>query len=106
MSESSPEGRALPLVWLGLEDLPILFANQMLIQNVVRDEFVLAFGQVTPPVLLGDDEAKERQLDEIAYVGVKPIARVSLSRQRLQELIRVLQENLATHDRLHGADEQ
>jgi hypothetical protein len=107
MSEPSPEGRALPLVWVGIEDLPIVFANQMLKQHVGRTEFDLAFGPVTPPGVLGDDELKARQLEEIAFVGVRPIARVSLNRQRLQELIRVLQENLATHDQTFGTgDEQ
>ena len=101
-----PEPRAVPLVWVGLDELSILFANQVLIQHVVRGEFVLTLGQVTPPVLLGDQDAKEQQFEAVTYVPVKPVARVSLSRERLQELIRVLQENLAAHDNTFGAEDQ
>jgi hypothetical protein len=101
-----PEPRAVPLVWVGLDELAILFANQALIQHVVRDEFVLSFGQVTPPVLLGSQEAQEQQLGSVGFVPVKPIARVSFNRQRLQELISVLQENLVNHDNTFGVDER
>jgi hypothetical protein len=38
----------LPIIWVGVEDVPILFANQMVIQHSAENEFVLTFGQLTP----------------------------------------------------------
>ena len=42
----------LPLTYLGLEDIPILFANQFVIQHE-KNEFILPVGQLQPPLPLG-----------------------------------------------------
>jgi hypothetical protein len=77
----------------------------MAIQFVAREEFLLSFGIVTPPLLLGEPEQVAAQAQQITFVEVKPVARVGFNRQRTEELIRLLQENLANHDRLFGEEE-
>lgn len=84
--------------WVGIEDIPILFANQFLLQ-FQPGEFMLAIGQATPPAILGTPEEMAEQLAGYTYVPVRTIARVGITRQRLQELIAVLQANLDNHDR-------
>jgi hypothetical protein len=87
----------IPLVYVGAEDVPILFVNQFVIQHH-EDDFVLMLGQITPPVLLGTDEERRAQAEKVAYVPVNVVARVAFSRGRLVELIEVLQEHLRKYD--------
>src|SRR6266508_1594361 len=89
----------VPLTWIGVEDIPALAANQMLVQFTAENEFTLTFGQVAPPILLGDEEQRRQQLRMVTFAAVKPVARLGLTRQRIEELIKVLTENLENHDR-------
>jgi hypothetical protein len=88
----------VPIVWVGVEDTPVYASNQMLIQFSAANEFILTFGHLTPPVTLGTPEQQREQAEMISFVPVRPVARVGFNRQRLQELITVLQDNLRNHD--------
>ena len=52
-AEQQPQGLTVPAVWVGLEDVPISFANQFIGQMDDRCEVVLSLGQVLAPVLMG-----------------------------------------------------
>jgi hypothetical protein len=71
--------------WDQFDSTPILFANQFLVQHQ-PDEFFLTIGQA--PAL--------------SPVPVHTIARVGLTRHRMTELIALLEEKLAEHDRQAG----
>jgi len=94
-------GIAVPIVYVGGEDVPVLLANQFVIQHE-QNEFVLTLGQVTPPILLGTLEERREQAQKLAYVPVKVVARVAFTRERLVELIEVLQEHLRKYDTRRG----
>ena len=87
---TDPEFLSVPLVYVGIEDVPILYANQFIIQHQ-QDEFIISVGQLSPPVLLGDESEQREQAERLSYVPVKVVARLALTRQRLTELITVLQ---------------
>lgn len=89
----------LPIVYVGGEDVPILFVNQFVIQHQ-PGEFVLTVGQITPPILLGSPEERREQAKKLTYVSTKVVARLAFTRQRLVELIEVLQENLNRYDEM------
>ena len=89
---------SLPITYLGLEDMPILFANQFVIQHE-KNEFVLTVGQLQPPILLGTPEERKEQAKKLTYVPIRVVARFGLTRQRLAELIEVLQSNLRTYEK-------
>ncbi len=88
--------RQVPLVWEDV-DQAIVFANQFLIQHQ-KGEFVMTVGQVIQPPVLGTIEEREEQISRINYVPVRILGRYGFSRQRLVELISVLQDNLEKHD--------
>ena len=88
----------LPLTYLGLEDVPILFANQFVIQHE-KNEFILTVGQLQPPILVGAPEERKEQAKKLTYVPIRVVGRFGLTRQRLAELIEVLQSNLRTYDK-------
>ena len=107
MSDPEPQGDiAIPIVWVGNEDVPIYAVNNFTAQYTERDEFLLTLGQITPPLLLGSDEEKRAQAEKISYVGVTAVARIGLNRHRVKQLIEVLQQNLANHDHAFGGDQQ
>ena len=99
MEERLPEG--LPLVtWEGVEDVPILFVNQVLGQVGEQSEIVLTFGQLAPPAILGQtQEEREQQLKSLDRIPIKPIARLAMTRVGLEQLIAVLQQTRANHDK-------
>ncbi len=87
----------LPIVYTDMEDKPILFANQFVIQHQ-KNEFVLTVGQLQPPILLGSPEERKEQVKKLTYVPIKVVARFGLTRQRLVELVEALQTNLRKYD--------
>lgn len=89
--------RDIPLTWIGAEELPLLFVNR-LIGQAGEDHFVLTLGQSVPPALIGTPEQKAEQLEQIAYVPVKPIARLAFTRRTCQDLIAILQTVLEGYD--------
>ena len=97
-----PEHRAIPTVWVGLDETQVSFANAFVCQ-FQPGEFVISIGQVVPPMLLGPPEAHREQLEAVDFVPITPIARIAVTRDRLVELINALQENLRNHDVATGA---
>lgn len=87
---------ALPGVWVGIEELPILFANQFVLQAAHADEAYLALGVVTPPFVLGTPEQQLAQIEQLTYLPVTPVARLALTRRGVQELAAVLQRMIDT----------
>src|SRR5438105_104784 len=94
MGEDRPDGVAVPIVWIGPEDVPILFTNAFVSQFDEQGGFILTFGQMTPPAVFGTPDQIAEQVEQIEFVRVKPVARFGLTQSRLQELILLLQENL------------
>jgi hypothetical protein len=71
--------------WGEIDETPILFANEFLIQQQ-PDEFFVTIGQATG----------------LAPNPVYTIARVALTRRRVTELIALLENRLAEHDGAAG----
>ncbi len=82
---------SLPVVWVGVDELPVHSANQFFGQ-VHDGEIYLTVGVVTPPLLPADEAEAFARLTEMTYVPVRPIVRLALTKPRLDEVIGVLQE--------------
>jgi hypothetical protein len=98
---SYPEALGLPLAWVEFDETPIAFCNRFIAQPQAG-EVVLSLGQVTGPPLVGTPEEIRRQAEDLTHVEIGTIARVGLTRQRLVEMIAVLQAALEDHDRTFG----
>jgi hypothetical protein len=94
-------GLDLPPRWTDLDDVPILFANHFLVQQHPH-EFVISVGQLMEPPLVGSPEQVREQAAALTHVPVTTLARVGVTRDRLRELIAVLQASLDEHDRILG----
>jgi hypothetical protein len=85
---SEPEEIELDQAWIGADDLPVQFANAF-VAIAGPNAFFVNLGSQIPPEL-GTDEDFER-LKARGYLPVKPIARIALSAQGLDDLIKVLE---------------
>lgn len=94
MEGHEPESIQVPVVWAGVEETPILMANQFISQfDQDLETFILTIGQITPPPLIGTPEEVREQAQQISFVTVKTVARISLSRPRMAELQAALGAN-------------
>jgi hypothetical protein len=98
-----PEDQVIqvPVVWVGVDEAPILLANQFLGQ-FQRDEFILTVGQIAPPALMGTPEERLEEARTISFIPIKVLARFGLTRARVEDLIRVLQETIENFEK-HGS---
>ena len=97
------EAIELPLFFVGAEETPIFFANLMVVQHQDR-EFILTFGQYSPPLVLGSGEKALEQIKNLPYVPIKVVARIGMTAERLKEVIQVLQENYNTFQERGGEE--
>lgn len=97
----------IPLAWVIPDEMPVNASNQFLGQAVAPDEVLLTFGYVAPPAILGGtDEERRAQAERLSFVPVQAQARFSMSRARLDELWKVLDETRRNHDALFRGGEQ
>jgi len=95
VAEGEPEQVSIPLVWVGVDETPILYCNQALSQfDVDLETFIITFGQASPPALTGPIEQQREQAEQISFVPVRPVARLSLSRAKMEEIRAALGANV------------
>ena len=88
------EGKQVPLVWVGLEDLPVRTANNM-ISQINEDLFVITFGYTNAPAIVaGSKKSVEEQVAAVSAVPVTPIARVALTEDQMAKTVKTLQATL------------
>jgi hypothetical protein len=96
--------REVPAVWAGLEESPVFFTNAFLGVLDDQGEVILCFGQSNPPVFTGPTPEKlAEQASKVTSVNVKPVARLSMSRQRLRELVDVLNLTIRNQEAMDTA---
>jgi hypothetical protein len=106
MAEPEPIERiAVRIAWVGVDDVPIAFVNQVIGQIDDRGEVIITFGQATPPVLIGTPEEQQQEAAAVPFVPVRPVARLSMSRTRLQELVGVLNQTLENQSKYYQQDQ-
>jgi hypothetical protein len=84
----APKPKTIELEWAGTEDLPVSACN-VFVAQFTPFEFTLTFGYATPPIIL-----RAEDVDKVSSVQARPVARLSLSPGRMQELIDVLKRNM------------
>jgi hypothetical protein len=87
------------LRWVGAEELPILLINQFIGQVGQHNELVITLGQVSMPALLGSPEQQAEQARQIPQASVRALGRFALTREGLDELIRVLDLTRINYDK-------
>ena len=89
-----PDGQPveIPFLFIGTEDVPIVFSNLQLVQHE-EQEFVITFGQYTAPLLSPSADAEE-VARRAPHVAVRAVARIGMTAHRFERLVEMLQSNL------------
>lgn len=91
-----------PMIWLGVDEEPLKYATQALIQ-FDGSAFQVSFGVVTPPVLAGGEAEREAMAEHPPTVYCRPVSRVVLPPAAAKDLNRILTELLQAVEREGGA---
>lgn len=88
---------SIPVVYIGVEDAPILYSNQFAVQ-VEGNDFIVTAGQLTPPILVGSEEEQREQAKQLSYVPIRVVARLAINRERAAQLAALLGKQLQQYD--------
>ena len=86
----------VPMDYSNAEQQRAIFANSFVVQHD-QHEFHLMFFQTNPPLLIGGDPDIEKKIREIKSIKPECVARIVMSADRIQEVIRALQDNHSKH---------
>jgi len=85
MAAQPPQQIELPIVFVDAEQFKFDQANIFVIQHSA-DGWFLTVGQAAPPLAIGSPEQQREQLERVGYVPVKVVAKLVVTRKRLEEL--------------------
>ena len=81
----------LRISWRSADDVPVHVGNQFMLQ-FTPEGYVLSFGQVMPPALIG---ATAEEISDIGEVSVNVLGRIALTPERTRALLLLLRRQLA-----------
>ena len=94
LATKKSDGVELRITYPGVHDVPILYANQFVLQ-LHMDEFILTAAQFAPPILVGTVDQKRAQASSLdGELPVKVIARLAMNKRQLTTLIDLLQKHV------------
>jgi hypothetical protein len=97
---NEPEPIEIGSAWVGVDDLPVHFANAF--TGVVGPNAIfLNVGSQVPPTIESEEDFEH--LRAIGYLAVKPIARLALTPQGLDDLIQALETTRSSYRQLRSA---
>lgn len=87
--------REIPVEW-EIPDSPAPYATNLVVQHT-EHEFRISFFQVEQPILLGEEEERDRQAEAVEMVPARCVARVIVSATKMEDFVNVLQENFGRY---------
>lgn len=69
------------------------YSNHMVVQHDGQ-AFFISFYEVSPPVVVGDPEERERQVKELKSIRANCVARIIVPKGRMQSFVDTLKMNL------------
>lgn len=108
MDDQPPSGVSLTLIWDGVDDLPVMAANAFVLQLAPNadgrpESLIFSVGHAAPPLVLGSPQEQAEVLLSMSSLQVSPLARFSVSRSRLDELVKLFQTSAQNFDAAMGA---
>ena len=77
--------------WRSADDVPVHVGNQFMLQ-FTQEGYVLSFGQVMPPAVIG---ASAEEIRDIGEVSVNVLGRIALTPERTRALLLLLRRQMA-----------
>lgn len=99
MPDALPEPIEFESAWVGADDLPVHFANAF--TGVVGPTAVfLTIGSQVPPAIESPDDLERMKA---GFVPLKPIVRIALTPQGLDDMIQSLEDTRRNHQNVLSA---
>lgn len=89
MAESGQPKQAVKLEWEGIEDLPTVYANHIVVTHASGDEFYLVFGEAAPPTAFIQRQTIDR-------VPIRPVAKIAVSPGSMLRIAQAISQNAQT----------
>lgn len=83
----------VPLQWDHPENVISRYANNLVVQHN-KDSFFLSFYEARPPIISGSPEEREQKTLDLKSVKAECVARIVVPAERMEEFVRVLQDNI------------
>jgi hypothetical protein len=94
--ENQPPQVALPIQWHVSDNLPSIYANNVVVQQGVY-EFIISFFEAKLPLTVGTPEEIRARLTQLEGVPAECVARVLVAPELVQQIINALQTTLDTY---------
>ena len=88
----SQEDKNIPIEWHVPEGLPTVYANNVVVQHT-DSEFIVSFFQAFPPLLLGDPEQVQKQVEALEAVRAQCVAKIVITPAKMETIIGALVQN-------------
>lgn len=80
--------KQIRIIWGSDEDIPTLYANNLVISHAGGSEFHLTFGHLIPPLTIGLEE-----IELPDFVHIKPVARIVVGTEAMKKFVEVINDN-------------
>lgn len=94
-----PLQRSIPIKWIIPDSISTQHATNLLIQQK-GTEFILLFFEIQQPLLIGTPEEQIEAYNKIEDVGATCIARIVVSIENLEEMLKSLTESIDLFHRI------
>lgn len=92
--------QGIPIEWHIPDDITLRYATNFVVQHTER-EFILSFFEITPPIVLGDEDEQRRAFAQMNSVRARCVGRIVCTPDRAVALIEILQQNLEVYGSRH-----
>lgn len=89
LQKKDPTRTKVKLRWEENDDLPVVFANQMILNHAAIHEFIMVFGQIQIPVSPDAGTPTE--------INVAPVAKLIIPASRMKEFVELVNINWAAY---------
>ncbi len=97
--------KRIPIEWYFPEGQRGIFANHMLVQ-FDKHEYQVSFFELPPPIVIGEPEMMQDQIDQLKKVRATCVARIIISAERMPSFVKALQDNLDRQKKLQAPLEE
>jgi len=100
-----PDEIKIPVAWVGADEFPVLFSNQVITQ-IDGQIIFLTLGQLVPPAFPGEtSEAFNEAAESIPFVPIKPLVRLAMTPDGLRELAAVIETTIQKYNQLEQTND-
>jgi len=94
--ENQPSQVAVPIKWHVPDNLPSIYANNVVVQQGAY-EFIISFFEAKLPLTVGTPEEIRAKLTQVESVPAECVARILVAPELVQQIIHALQTTLDTY---------